>query len=122
MTTLTEADPRIPFPRSDSPTVCRTSPAWFAHEHGDTSADTTGRVERANAACWACPIVNSCFRWALASSGMTSTGIWAATIARQRTILGASKTGSDPTGSASPRSRPPRRRRPRRSTARRRRR
>lgn len=38
--------------------MCGTSPAWFAHEHGDTSADTTGRIERAMAACQALPVRN----------------------------------------------------------------
>ncbi|TVL88461.1 WhiB family transcriptional regulator [Streptomyces sp. SAJ15] len=85
--TVPEADPRIPFPHADTALACRAHPGRFVYEHGDTSADTTGRIDQARAACRSCPIVNGCLKWALANPELTVTGIWAATTPRQRTTL-----------------------------------
>ncbi|MFI8186206.1 WhiB family transcriptional regulator [Actinacidiphila glaucinigra] len=83
-----EADPRIPFPYSATPTACRAEPGLFAYEHGDsTSADITARVDTATAACAACPLASDCLKWALANPDLTQTGIWAATTPRQRCTL-----------------------------------
>ncbi|MGP3950942.1 WhiB family transcriptional regulator [Streptomyces sp. 7N604] len=82
-----EADPRIPFPHTDAPLACRTNPAWFAHEHGQTSPDDVARIEHARTACRSCPIADGCLKWALANAPLIPTGIWAATTARQRTTL-----------------------------------
>ncbi|MGW2975559.1 WhiB family transcriptional regulator, partial [Streptomyces mirabilis] len=84
---LIEADPRILFPHTDAPLACRTNPDWFAHEHGQSSKDDLARIERAKTACSGCPIAAGCLKWALANRELTSTGIWAATTARQRTGL-----------------------------------
>jgi hypothetical protein len=83
----TEADSRIPFPHSDTPLVCRTNPAWFAHEYGDNTPGDVARMERAKTACRACPLAADCLKGALANPSLTPTGIWAATTARQRTTL-----------------------------------
>ncbi|MGW0632984.1 WhiB family transcriptional regulator [Streptomyces sp. NPDC002758] len=81
------ADPRIPFPCTETPLACRTNPAWFIHEHGQSGPDDADRIERAKTACGGCPIAAGCLKWALANPKLTSSGIWAATTARQRTTL-----------------------------------
>lgn len=83
-----EADPRIPFPHTNSPLACRTNPALFVHEHGQTSSkEDRDRIERARTACGGCPIAAGCLKWALANPSLTPTGVWAATISRERTRL-----------------------------------
>ncbi|MFB7292231.1 WhiB family transcriptional regulator [Actinacidiphila glaucinigra] len=83
-----EADPRIPFPHSTTPTACRAEPELFAYERGgSTSADFDARVDMATAACSACPLASGCLKWALANPDLTQTGIWAATTPRQRCTL-----------------------------------
>ncbi|MFE7948226.1 WhiB family transcriptional regulator [Streptomyces sp. NPDC057426] len=86
------ADPRVPFPHSPTPTACRAEPARFAYEHGDTSEDTDGRIDKAKAACRRCPIAEACLKWALANPELTPTGIWAGTVPRQRINLRRSLT------------------------------
>ncbi|MET8787978.1 WhiB family transcriptional regulator [Streptomyces sp. NPDC004589] len=82
-----EADPRIPFPHTDTALACRTHPHLFVHEHGQTSPDDLAHIERARKACSGCPIADGCLKWALANPHLTPSGIWAATTARQRTTL-----------------------------------
>ncbi|MFC8201704.1 WhiB family transcriptional regulator [Streptomyces sp. NPDC057298] len=83
-----EADPRIPFPHTTTTLACRTDPALFVHEHGQTSSKTDrDRIERARTACGGCPIAADCLKWALANPALTPTGVWAATISRDRTAL-----------------------------------
>ncbi|MFB7293603.1 WhiB family transcriptional regulator [Actinacidiphila glaucinigra] len=83
-----EADPRIPFPYSATPTACRAEPELFAYEHGDSNSDDiTIRVDQATTACAACPLAPRCLKWALANPDLTQTGIWAATTPRQRCTL-----------------------------------
>lgn len=88
--TLVPADPRIPFPVSDQPLACRTSPAVFAIEDVSTADDPRAR-ERATAqakkACSTCPVVTACLKWALANPELTPGGVWAATTRRDRTRL-----------------------------------
>jgi hypothetical protein len=83
-----EADPRIPFPHTNTTLACRTNPALFVHEHGQTSSkEDRDRIERARTACRGCPIAADCLKWALANPSLTPTGVWAATISRERTGL-----------------------------------
>ncbi|WP_314416176.1 WhiB family transcriptional regulator [Streptomyces kroppenstedtii] len=83
-----EADPRIPFPHTDARLACRTDPSWFVQEHGQMSnADDRARIERARTACRGCPIAADCLKWALANPELTPTGVWAATISRERKAL-----------------------------------
>jgi hypothetical protein len=82
-----EADPRIPFPHTNSTLACRTDPALFVHEHGQNSKDDRDRIERARTACRGCPIAAGCLKWALANPKLTPTGIWAATTSWDRAGL-----------------------------------
>ncbi|GHB68060.1 hypothetical protein GCM10010377_68720 [Streptomyces viridiviolaceus] len=82
-----EADPRIPFPHSPTPTVCKATPALFAHDLGDSTPEASDRMHQAKTACRACPIAADCLKWALANPTLTREGIWAATTARERTTL-----------------------------------
>ncbi|WP_405763909.1 WhiB family transcriptional regulator [Actinacidiphila glaucinigra] len=84
---VSEADPRMPFPHSVTPTACRSNYALFAHNHGDSVEDTDGRIAQANAACRVCTLAADCLKWALANPQLTPNGIWAATTPRQRTTL-----------------------------------
>jgi transcription factor WhiB len=85
---IPEADPRIPFPHTNTMLACRTNPALFVHEHGQTSSkEDQDRIERARTACGGCPIAPGCLKWALANPSLTPTGVWAATISRERTGL-----------------------------------
>ncbi len=82
----TEADPRIPLPRSETRTACRAHPEWFSHEKTGTRA-AEKEIAKAKRACSGCPIVTDCRKWALANPQLTPVGVWAATTARQRTEL-----------------------------------
>lgn len=83
-----EADPRIPFPHTNTPLACRTDPDLFAHEYGQSSStEDRARTERARRTCRGCPIAAGCLKWALANPSLTPTGIWAATNSRERTVL-----------------------------------
>ncbi|GGO98677.1 WhiB family transcriptional regulator [Wenjunlia tyrosinilytica] len=84
---LQEADPRVPFPRSQPPTSCQDKPDLFAHEHGDNGPEAHKRIEQARTLCAACPLAKHCLKWALANPSLVPTGIWAGTTARQRTVL-----------------------------------
>ncbi|KEF10205.1 transcriptional regulator, partial [Streptomyces rimosus] len=86
-TAVVIADDRFPFPRTEAPTCCQADPGLFAIE------EVTGRTARkktlakATLACSGCPVVTDCLKWALANEHLTPTGVWAATTARQRTVL-----------------------------------
>ncbi|MDQ1033623.1 hypothetical protein QFZ75_000039 [Streptomyces sp. V3I8] len=83
-----EADPRIPFPHANTTLACRVDPALFVHEYGHHSSKAAQeRIEGARAACRRCPIAAGCLKWALANPELTPTGIWAATIPRERKVL-----------------------------------
>lgn len=89
-TALVPADPRLPFPDSDQPLPCRTSPAVFAIEDVSTADDPRAREKataQAKKACAGCPVAAECLKWALANPGLTQTGVWAATTRRERTRL-----------------------------------
>ncbi|MEU1078005.1 MULTISPECIES: WhiB family transcriptional regulator [unclassified Streptomyces] len=85
------ADDRIPFPDTDQALRCRTSPDLFAIEDiHNTDEDPRAREKalvKVKHACSGCPIVKDCLKWALANPGLTKTGVWAATTARERTQL-----------------------------------
>ncbi|MEU5599218.1 WhiB family transcriptional regulator [Streptomyces sp. NPDC020298] len=82
------ADTRIPFPHTQTRLACRKDPGLFVHDYGQTtSPDDIARIQQASAACRRCPIAEGCLKWALANPKMTTSGIWAATTARQRTAL-----------------------------------
>jgi transcription factor WhiB/Lsr2 protein len=83
---LLEADPRFPFPFTDTPTACRTHPEWFSHERTSTRAAEKD-IAKAKLACSGCPIVADCLKWALANPALTPVGVWAATTPRQRPEL-----------------------------------
>jgi WhiB family redox-sensing transcriptional regulator len=77
-------EPGIPFPYSPTPTACRTTPQLFVYDVGDSDQ---ARAEQAKLACQACPIANACLKWALANPALTTEGVWAGTIPRQRRVL-----------------------------------
>lgn len=81
------ADDRIPFPHTETATRCRTEPRTFAIEDVPHGAQRDKALTRARRACSECPIVTGCLKWALANPGLTPTGVWAATTARQRIAL-----------------------------------
>ncbi|MGW7347878.1 WhiB family transcriptional regulator [Streptomyces sp. NPDC054854] len=85
------ADDRIPFPDTDEPLRCRTSPALFQIEDiPNTDDDPRARekaLTQAKHACSGCPIVKGCLKWALANPALTRTGVWAATTKCDRTQL-----------------------------------
>ncbi|MFD8789399.1 WhiB family transcriptional regulator [Streptomyces vinaceus] len=89
--TFIPADDRIPFPDTDEPLRCRTSPALFQVEDiRNTDDDPRARekaLTQAKHACSGCPIVKDCLKWALANPALTETGVWAATTKRDRTQL-----------------------------------
>ncbi|MEU9197754.1 WhiB family transcriptional regulator [Streptomyces hundungensis] len=89
--TVVLADDRIPFPDTDQALRCRTSPDLFAIEDiHNTDEDPRAREKalvKVKHACSGCPIVKDCLKWALANPGLTKTGVWAATTARERTQL-----------------------------------
>ncbi|MER0428843.1 WhiB family transcriptional regulator [Streptomyces microflavus] len=88
--TLVLANTRIPFPISDQPLACRTTPAQFAIEDVSTADDPRARQKataQAKQACVGCPVVTECLKWALAKPDLTPTGVWAATTKRDRTRL-----------------------------------
>ncbi|MFJ9472496.1 WhiB family transcriptional regulator [Streptomyces caniferus] len=82
-----DADDRIPFPRTDRAPACRNDPKAFAIEDIDGRAEREKALTKARLACSGCPIVKGWLQWALASKQLTLTGVWAATTARQRTLL-----------------------------------
>ncbi|MFH9968372.1 WhiB family transcriptional regulator [Streptomyces mirabilis] len=84
--TAPEADLRIPFPFTDTPTACQIRPEWFSHEKTSTRAAEKD-IAKAKAACSGCPIVKDCLKWALAHPDLTPVGVWGATTARRRTEL-----------------------------------
>ncbi|MGW1534449.1 WhiB family transcriptional regulator [Streptomyces aureus] len=77
-------EPGIPFPCSPTPTACRTTPQLFAYDVGNSDQ---ARAQQARLACAGCPIATACLKWALANPALTSEGIWAGTIPRQRRAL-----------------------------------
>lgn len=85
------ADDRIPFPETDQGLRCRTTPHLFSIEDiRNTDQDPRAREKalvKVKHACSGCPIVKDCLKWALANPGLTKTGVWAATTARDRTQL-----------------------------------
>lgn len=88
--TLVPADTRIPFPVSDQPLACRTTPAQFAIEDVRTTDDPRAREKataQAKQTCSTCPVVTECLKWALANPDLTSAGVWAATTKRDRNRL-----------------------------------
>ncbi|MET8102733.1 WhiB family transcriptional regulator [Streptomyces sp. NPDC005236] len=74
----------IPFPYSPIPTACRTTPELFVYDVGDSDQ---ARAAQAGLACTACPIATACLKWALANPALTTEGVWAGTIPRQRRAL-----------------------------------
>jgi len=83
-----QADARIPFPYSPTPTACRTQPQTFAYDRGTGSdPEVRARIAQAKFACRRCPIATACLQWALAHPELTPEGIWAATTATERTGL-----------------------------------
>ncbi|MFG3042889.1 WhiB family transcriptional regulator [Streptomyces sp. NPDC048330] len=88
---IVAADNRIPFPDTDEPLRCRTSPTLFQIEDIPNTDDDPRAREKALAkakhACSGCPIVKGCLKWALANPALTRTGVWAATTKRDRTQL-----------------------------------
>ena len=76
--------PGITFPYSPAPTTCRTTPQLFAYDIGDSDQ---ARADQAKLACAACPIATACLKWSLANPALTTEGIWAGTIPRQRRAL-----------------------------------
>jgi hypothetical protein len=83
-----QADTRIPFPYSPTPTACRTQPQTFTYDRGTShDPDVRARITRAKTACRHCPIATSCLQWALTHPELTPEGIWAATTATERTGL-----------------------------------
>ncbi|MGY4966633.1 WhiB family transcriptional regulator [Streptomyces sp. 900105245] len=88
---LIAADDRIPFPDTGEALRCRTSPDLFQIEDIPNTDDDPRAREKALAkvkhACSGCPIVRGCLKWALANPGLTKTGVWAATTARDRKQL-----------------------------------
>ncbi|MER5696060.1 WhiB family transcriptional regulator [Streptomyces mirabilis] len=115
-----EADPRIPFPFTDTQTACQIRPEWFSHEQTSTRAAEKD-IAKAKAACPGCPIVKGCLKWALAHPDLTQVGVWAATTTRQRGQLRRrlkSRLGPDWVGVLAQREQAARRRtRPPRDTA-----
>lgn len=89
--TFIAADDRIPFPETDQVLRCRTEPGLFALEDiHNTGKDPRARekaLAQAKHACSGCPIVKDCLKWALANPSLTTTGVWAATTARDRKQL-----------------------------------
>ncbi|MCL7496071.1 WhiB family transcriptional regulator [Streptomyces sp. MCA2] len=89
--TFIPADDRIPFPHTDQPLRCRTTPALFSIEDiRNTDEDPRARekaLTKVKYACSGCPIVKGCLKWALANPDLTKTGVWAATTARDRKQL-----------------------------------
>ncbi|MFD5412473.1 WhiB family transcriptional regulator [Streptomyces nojiriensis] len=85
------ADDRIPFPDTDQALRCRKEPGLFSIEEiRDTAEDPRARekaLAKVKHACSGCPIVRGCLKWALANPGLTKTGVWAATTARDRKQL-----------------------------------
>ncbi|GGP90242.1 WhiB family transcriptional regulator [Streptomyces melanogenes] len=85
------ADTRIPFPHTEQPLRCRTTPDLFAIEDiHDTDEEPRGRekaLAKATHACSGCPVVTGCLKWALANPELTKAGVWAATTLRERTRL-----------------------------------
>lgn len=83
------ADDRISFPHSETHTRCQSEPELFDHDPGDgaTSNERTTKLQRAKQACSGCPIVRRCLKWALTHPEHTPSGVWAATTARDRTLL-----------------------------------
>lgn len=88
---IVAADDRIPFPHTEQVLRCRTEPALFAIEDIENTAEDPRAREKAlvkvKHACSGCPIVKGCLKWALANPGLTKTGVWAATTARDRKQL-----------------------------------
>ncbi|MFB7258078.1 WhiB family transcriptional regulator [Streptomyces nojiriensis] len=87
---LIAADDRIPFPETDQALRCRREPGLFSIEDIPTDEDPRARekaLTQAKHACSGCPIVRGCLKWALANPGLTKTGVWAATTARDRKQL-----------------------------------
>lgn len=84
---FTDADPRVPFPRTDEKLSCQTEPKLFAIQDITDRAGREKALAKARLACSGCPIVKGCLQWALANKQLTPTGVWAATTARQRTTL-----------------------------------
>jgi WhiB family redox-sensing transcriptional regulator len=76
-----------PFPHTEAPTRCRTSPALFAIEDIADRPDRDKALAKAKLACAGCPVVTGCLKWALANPALTPNGVWAGTTARQRTAL-----------------------------------
>ncbi|MEV6049219.1 WhiB family transcriptional regulator [Streptomyces xanthochromogenes] len=86
---IVPADNRIPSPFSDTttPTRCQDAPQLFAIEDiTDPTQRNDARV-LAQRICSHCPIATACLKWALANEPLTTSGVWAATTARQRTTL-----------------------------------
>ncbi|MEU8842687.1 WhiB family transcriptional regulator [Streptomyces roseus] len=84
------ADERIPFPETDQALRCRREPGLFSIEDIPTDEDPRAREKAlvtVKHACSGCPIVRGCLKWALANPGLTKTGVWAATTARDRKQL-----------------------------------
>jgi WhiB family redox-sensing transcriptional regulator len=88
---IVPADDRIPFPHTDQALRCRTEPGLFAIEDiHNTDEDPRAREKglvKAKHACFGCPIVTGCLKWALANADLTKNGVWAATTARDRKQL-----------------------------------
>ncbi|MFI9080943.1 WhiB family transcriptional regulator [Streptomyces sioyaensis] len=85
--TITLADDRIPFPRTDATLTCRTDPMLFAIEDVTDRTEREKSLAKAKLACSGCPIVTGCLKWALANPDLTPTGVWAATTHRDRNRL-----------------------------------
>ncbi|MFB6961159.1 WhiB family transcriptional regulator [Streptomyces sp. NPDC056309] len=97
-----QADARIPFPYSPTPTACRTQPQTFAYERSISSdPEVRARIARAKTTCRRCPIAAACLQWALAAATASErTGLrhrliarlgkdWVAVVADRRRVEGA---------------------------------
>ncbi|MER7577468.1 WhiB family transcriptional regulator [Streptomyces sp. NPDC126514] len=83
----TAIDP-APFPAPVTPTACRRNPQLFDFDYGDgANPAAADRVRQVKAACRACPVAETCLRWALAHPQLTPTNVWAATTPRERSAL-----------------------------------
>ncbi|MCC8339031.1 WhiB family transcriptional regulator [Streptomyces sp. R1] len=78
----------VPFPRAEFPPKCSDAPDLFQPVGEDVQrAESEETVRLAKHICGQCPLAARCLKWALANEGLTGTGIWGATTARERRVL-----------------------------------
>ncbi|MFE5029834.1 WhiB family transcriptional regulator [Streptomyces sp. NPDC056656] len=78
-----------PFPRSDQPPQCSADPNLFQTDYDGPAPGSSQerRVRLAKRVCIACPIAETCLKWALVNEELALTGIWGATTVRERNAL-----------------------------------